>query len=85
MSDKKQCFTISVDGKVYGPFLHDHRPKVSKLENLKGMIIANVWTDKWVEFTPPPAKRVPKDRTTPLLDGIGFLPVPRQRYAPDRG
>ncbi len=79
MADPKteHCFTLEVDGQQYGPFLHKFRVQIASLEHLKGVVVADVWlTSGWVKYEPPP-KMTRKDRSTPLLEGIGFVPMKR--------
>lgn len=74
----EKCFTIVVDGKKYGPFLDRHRAKVLRLEHLHGIEIDTIWLSTgWVDFSPPPPPRSKKDRSLPLLEGTGFVPVSR--------
>ena len=73
-----KCFDITVDGKVFGPYLFCNKPKISYLEHARGIEIKTLFIrEGWKEFSPP---RAPKQRdTTPLLDLLDFTPIPKQQ------
>ena len=74
----EKCFVITVDGVKFGPFLDKYRPRIAHLMNHKGISLEPVLIESgWVEFEPPKEARAKKDCSTPLLEGIGFIPVPK--------
>jgi hypothetical protein len=76
-SIRQQGFFLSVDGKKYGPFLEKHRAQYKDLHHRSGVTFTDVWLESgWVESTPTP-KKPAKDKTCPLLEGIGFIPIVR--------
>jgi len=71
------CFKVTVDGKTWGPFLDKHRHQYKRLEHKAGVVIKNLWLAAgWVE--PPPAPIAKKDKSLPLLEGVGFIAVPKR-------
>jgi len=75
---KKKCFTITVDSKVFGPYLDSYRYRVAYMENKLGATFNTVWlTNGWLPWMKKPKERVVIDNTTPLLDGLDFIPVPK--------
>ena len=71
----EHCFTLEVDGQKYGPFLQKYRAQIKSLEHLKGVAVEDVWLERgWVKYEAQPP-RARKDKSTPLLEGIGFIPV----------
>lgn len=74
----QKCFTITVDGKKYGPFLWQYREheKIKSIERLAGISLSTpIYRAKWKPFAPPGPPRAKRDRSTPLLDGVGFVPA----------
>lgn len=77
---QQKCFTVTVDGKKYGPFLSKYRPNISKIEHLAGVTVDDVWLfTGWLQFEQPKPVRTKRDKTTPLFDGLDFVAVPRQK------
>lgn len=75
----KKCFILIVDGKEYGPFWDKYKKECPKLAHLFGIEIKTVFLKTgWVVFIPP-NPRVKKDKTHPLLDDIGFTPMPKNK------
>lgn len=49
MGVPEKCFTITIDGKKYGPYLDMYRSRFSKVEHLKGVLVHDVWIESgWV-------------------------------------
>lgn len=78
----KHVFTVTVDNKVFGPFLWKYRKheKILSIEHLSGVQLSKPITLEtgWKPFVPPKPPRAKRDRSTPLLEGIGFVPVSRK-------
>jgi hypothetical protein len=73
---KKKCFTLTVGAKVFGPYLDSYRYRVAYMENKLGATFNTVWlTEGWKPWMKAKKERVVIDTTTPLLDGLDFIPV----------
>lgn len=75
---KKKCLTLTVDKKVMGPYLDRYRYRVAYMENKLGATFQTMWLTKgWLPWMKPTQERVKPDNTTPLLDDLGWRPVPK--------
>jgi len=70
-------FIVTVDGKIYGPFLKKDMGQWEGMTHKAGVTITPVRRRGGWVVAPPPAKRTPKDTSLPLLEGIGFTPRDR--------
>lgn len=80
----ERCFTITIDNKKFGPYLHEFRnnPEIVRIEHLKGISVEDtIYLESgWLPYGPEATIRAKRDKYTPLLDGIDFTPVKRQRF-----
>lgn len=81
-SESKQmtqhCFRLFVDGKLVGTFLDRERKSFASLAQMKGVELRSCWLYNGWTRKPSKTIREIKDKTSPLLDGIGFIPVARR-------
>ena len=74
---KEKGFFLFVDRKKYGPFLDKYKPCYADLMGLCGIKFEVVYLDSgWV--LPPKLPKKKSDPSTPLLEGIGFIPFSRK-------
>ena len=74
---KKKCFTITIDGKAFGPYLDRYRYRVAYMENKLGATFQTMFLTEWEPWMKAAKTREKIDNSTPAAGRYRFSPVPQ--------